>query len=169
MKKTLIIAVLMLSLASMSIFALGIGIQGGSDVYNYGYYGYGYYGRYSSLDITFKIDSIPLMFAVGIPSFNPFALGISADYWILNPTLTGGNGWNLSWYLGVGGFVNFFIPQNDFFFGFGARVPIGLSFRFLKEILELYLQIAPGIELDVYNGVHPGFILPINYGFRVWI
>ena len=159
MKKKIVLAALMLCIACTSIFAFGIGVQGGTDVVNNGVTG---------LDITFKLSSIPLMFAVGIPSFNPFALGVSADYWIVNPSIIGNSVLSLNWYVGVGIFGDFFIGD-DFYFGVGARVPIGLNIYFLKQILELYLQVAPGIEIDFDNGVDPDFVCPINYGVRVWI
>ena len=166
MKKKIVAGALMLCLACGSIFAFGIGIQGGSNVYGYATG----YSDSTGLDITFKLNKIPLLFAVGIPHFyDPFALGISGDYWIINPSIVGGRSWSLNWYIGAGIFANFFIPKNSFYFGFGLRVPIGLNLFFLRRILEAYVQIAPGIEIDIQNGVHPEFILPINYGLRVWI
>ena len=159
MKKRIALAALMLCIACASIFAFGIGVQGGTDVAKHGVTG---------VAVTFKLSSIPLLFAVEIPSFDPFALGVSADYWIVNPAIIGNSALSLNWYIGAGIFGDFFIGD-DFYAGLGARVPIGINLFFLKQILELYLQVAPGVEFEVGNGFDVGFTCPVNYGLRVWI
>ena len=159
MKKKIIAGALMLCLACGSIFAFGIGIQGGTDVAN---------GGKTGVAVTFKLDSVPLLFAVEVPSFDPFAIGVSGDYWILNPSIVGGSGWSLNWYIAAGIFGNLFIGE-ELSFGVGARVPVGLNIFFLRKILEGYLQVAPGVELEIGNGVSFGFVCPINYGIRIWI
>ena len=159
MRKKIVLAAIMLCIACGSIFAFGIGVQGGTDVAA---------GGQTGVDITFKLDRIPLMFAVGIPSFSPISVGVTADYWIINPAIVGGPSWSLNWYIGAGIFGNFFLGD-DFFVGLGARIPIGLNIYFLRHILEGYLQVAPGIEFEVGNGFRVDFVCPINYGLRVWI
>ena len=159
MRKKIVVVALMLCVACTSIFAFGIGIQGGTDVAWSGKTGF---------DITFKLDHLPLMFAVGIPTFDPFSLGISADVWLFNPTIVGGSSWRLGWFVGVGVFADLFL-YTDFLIGVGARLPIGLNIYFLRNILEGYVQVAPGIELEVGLSLRPDFVCPINYGIRVWI
>ncbi len=161
MTKKIVVVALMLCLACGSIFAFGIGVQGGTDVAN---------NAVTGVAVTFKLTSFPLLFAVEIPSFDPFAIGISGDYWILNPSITGGRSWSLNWYVGAGIFGDVFIGiGKDVSFGVGARIPVGLNIFFLRGILEAYLQVAPGLELEIDNGVGFDFVCPINYGLRVWI
>lgn len=154
MTKKIIVALLMLCVAG-SVFAVGIGIQGGTDVANSGTTG---------IDITFKLDSVPFVFAVGIPSFDPLAIGLTADYWILNDNLVG----PLNWFIGAGLFGQMFIGDDDFNFTVGARVPVGLNFFFARDMFELYLQVAPGLGANIGNGVEMDFVCPINYGLRFW-
>lgn len=154
MTKKIIVALLMLCIAG-SVFAVGIGIQGGTDVANSGTTG---------IDITFKLDSVPFVFAVGIPSFDPLAIGLTADYWILNDNLVG----PLNWFIGAGLFGQLFIGDDDFNFTVGARVPVGLNFFFARDMFELYLQVAPGLGANIGNGVEMDFVCPINYGLRFW-
>lgn len=72
MKKTILIMAVLLVICIHSAFTWGIGIQGGSDIIN---------GGNGVGGITFKLDTVDLIFGVEIPSFNPFAIGITADYW----------------------------------------------------------------------------------------
>lgn len=153
-RKVLILAAVLLAFASISAFSWGIGIQGGSDIANHGH---------GSGAITFKLDTIDLIFGVEIPSFDPFAIGVTADYWFFNPTIAN----PLRWYLGVGGFGSVFIGDNVGAFSLGARVPVGLN-MFLADFFEIYAQVAPGIQLAISNGVEPDFICPINLGLRFW-
>ena len=167
MKRKIILVALMLCIACGSIFAFGIGIQGGTDLA---------WGYRTGLDVTFKFEKFPLLFGLGIPSFpvggDPLALRLSADYWITNPTIVGGNVLSLNWFIGVGVFGDLYMQLRDPidpYFGFGARVPIGLNLYFFRRIFEAYVQIAPGVRFDFENGFDAGFYCPINYGLRVWV
>lgn len=150
-RKVLILAAVLLAFASISAFSWGIGIQGGSDVVRGGGAG----------AVTFKLDSIDLIFGVEFPSFDPFEVGVTADYWFFNPTIAN----PLRWYLGVGGFAAISTRNSEF--SAGARVPVGLN-MFLADFFEIYLQVSPGIRLGIGNGVHPSFVLPANFGLRFW-
>ena len=92
------------------------------------------------------------------------AIGLTADYWILNDNLVG----PLNWFIGAGLFGQMFIGDDDFNFTVGARVPVGLNFFFARDMFELYLQVAPGLGANIGNGVEMDFVCPINYGLRFW-
>ena len=102
-----------------------------------------------------------MIFGVEFPSFDPFEVGVTADYWFFNPTIAN----PLRWYLGVGGFAAISTRNSEF--SAGARVPVGLN-MFLADFFEIYLQVSPGIRLGIGNGVHPSFVLPANFGLRFW-
>lgn len=154
MKKTILIMAVLLVICIHSAFTWGVGIQGGADIIN---------GGSGVGGITFKLDTVDLIFGVEIPSFNPFAIGITADYWFFDKTIVE----PLGWFFGVGGFVSAFIGNNSSAVGFGARVPVGLHL-FPVDFFEIYLQGAPGIQITVANGVRPSFIFPLNLGLRFW-
>lgn len=138
-----------------ALFATGIGIQGGSDVAN---------GRNGSLDVTFKLDKSPLIFAVGIPSFEPLSIGVTGDYWIVNENLVE----FVNYYVGVGGFASVYISDNYTGLTIGPRVPVGLNAFFVDNVFEVYLQAAPGLALNIGNGFSPDFVCPLNFGLRYW-
>lgn len=153
-KKILTIVALIMTVCTVSAFSWGIGIQGGTDVAN---------GGHGNVAITFKLDTNNFIFAVEVPSFNPLAVGVSADYWFLNNTIAN----PLKWYLGAGLMGAFYIGNDVAAFSFGARVPVGLN-MFLDGFFEPYLQIAPGVAISISNGIHPGFVCPVNFGMRFW-
>ncbi|OJF76559.1 MAG: hypothetical protein BKP49_06175 [Treponema sp. CETP13] len=142
-------------LSTSAIFAAGIGIQAGSDVANSGN---------SSLDVTFKLDQYPLIFAVGIPSFDPLSIGVTGDYWIVNENISG----PLNYYIGVGAFADLYISDSYSGFDIGPRLPIGINTFFAKNVLELYLQMAPGLAINIGNGIGSDFVCPLNFGLRFW-
>lgn len=152
-KKILSVMGAIFLVCSVNAFSWGIGIQGGADPF----------GTSGEASVTFKLDSTDLIFGVAIPSFAPFALGVTADYWFLNENIAG----PLNWYLGAGLFGSIFIGNNAGAVTFGARAPIGLN-MFIADVVEPYLQIAPGCALTVTNGVIPRFTMPINLGVRFW-
>lgn len=158
MLKRIFIGFIMLFVAGSGIFATGIGIQGGTDVAA---------GGKTGIDITFKLNSVPLIFTVGIPSFSPLAVGVTADYWVLNDNLVG----PLNWYIGAGLFAQIYTDSDEHmdagFFG-GVRVPVGLNMFFADNMFEVYVQLAPGLGIGIGNGIHPDFIIPFNYGIRFW-
>ncbi|MGL4982308.1 MAG: hypothetical protein ACRC4W_05595 [Treponemataceae bacterium] len=152
-KKVLIVLVALMLCCSTNIFAFGIGVQGGFSFPNLG-----------SLDITFKLDSIPLIFTASAYMGNTFSLGITADYWFFNSQITG----PLYWFVGVGAGASFAIGD---IFGANivARVPIGLNMYFLNNTIEPYIQVLPGIGVQVAPKVGVGFALDANIGIRFWI
>lgn len=142
-------------LSTSAMFAAGIGVQAGSDVANNGS---------NSLDVTFKLDTCPLIFAVGIPSFDPLSIGVTADYWIVNKNIGG----PFNYFVGAGVFSDLYISDSYTSFDIGPRIPLGINTFFAKNAFELYIQIAPGLALNINNGFTSDFVCPLNFGLRFW-
>ena len=157
MKKAIMIAALVV-IGTASIFAFGIGVQGGYSL------GPGMGGA----AITFKLDKLPWVFAAdGYLVNNNLAFGLTADMWLANKTLAGPlnyyYGWGLAGNIGIGG--------EHLTFGLYARALAGLNAYFLNNFLEVYLQLAwqPGIQIS-NSGVTALLVhFPVAAGIRFWI
>ncbi|WP_191014262.1 hypothetical protein [Treponema zioleckii] len=160
MKKIFLALMLILGIATTKTFALGIGIQAGPVVGS---------GFHSGGAITFKLDQLPCVFAVAIPSFDPFAIGVTADWWMENPTIK--DFWK--WYYGFGAAGAFYVNGDDgdssAALGVGGRILIGTNVLLLNDVLELYAQAAWQPMLFVGNGIGTHFFnFPIDIGVRLW-
>lgn len=156
MKRFLSLAGVLLVLGCARVFAFGVGLQGGLGIGN---------TTSGSGAVTFKLDGVPCVFAVSVPSFNPFALGVTADWWIGNPVIQ--NSWH--WFYGVGlaGAVSF--SDSAASFAVGARALIGTDVFLLKDVIEFYAQVAWQPMIVLTNGINPNlFNIPIDLGFRFW-
>lgn len=154
-KKILIVAAAMMVACVAGVFAFGIGIQGG---YNLGVPG--------NVAITFKLDSVPLIFAGNFYiGDHLFALGLTGDYWILNDNIVG----PLNWFIGAGAGVTIAIPdEGDMGLWASARVPIGLNMFLAKDFVEPYIQIVPALALHFSPSFNVDFDLDANIGLRLW-
>lgn len=155
MNKKIIALLLVVALASTgAVFAkTGVGVQGG---YNF--------GGGAGAALTFKLDSLPCVFALDLGLGNGIAVGLTADWWIANPKIEGTWGW----YYGVGlaGSVHIGDPLG---LAVGARALVGTNVFLIDNFLELYLQAAWQPTLSILPNV--GFSLfsvPVNGGFRFW-
>ncbi len=159
--KVLVLAAVLLVAAASGVFAFGIGLQ-----YN-GNAGDEYY---SGVAVTFKVDSIPLIFAVNW-SFveDSTQFGITGDYWILNDKITNvGSSASLNWFIGVGFFADFAFPDDEFVFQGGVRVPVGLN-MFVGKVFEPFLMVAPSFGVQLVPQLDMADIFfPISAGFRFW-
>jgi len=155
MKKKIFLLAVSCIFGMSALFATGLGIQGGTDVANSGT---------NSIDVTFKLNKSPLIFAVGIPSFDPLSIGVTGDYWLVNDNLAG----PVNYFVGIGGFTSLYIDDDTFGLTVGPRLPIGLNTFFAKNVLELYIQMAPGFAITINNGITNNFVCPLNCGLRAW-
>lgn len=156
MKKLFSVLAVLFVMGTTSVFATGLGLQGGPVIGD----GVGGGGA-----ITFKLNSVPCVFAVNIGSFNPFAIGATADWWLGNPSISGTWGW----YYGVGVGGNIYLGNNAAGVGVFGRALVGTNVFLLDKFLELYINIAwqPGIKID--NGIYPALLsFPVDFGFRFW-
>lgn len=153
-KKLIAVLVLALVVSTVSVFAFGIGIQGGA--------GYNIPGN---VGITFKVDKSPLVFA-GNFQFNKeySVIGLTGDYWISNANIAG----PLNYFVGVGfgatlGFSDSIILSGS------ARLPVGVNMFFADGVIEPYVQIVPLFAIQILpEFAVPGFGLDAAAGIRFW-
>lgn len=155
MNKKIIALLLVVALASTgAVFAkTGLGIQGGYTV-----------GGFGGAALTFKVDSLPCVFAADFYIGDSFGLGLTADWWIQNPKIEGTWGW----FYGVGLAGSLYLG-NTIGLAVAPRALIGTNVFFIDNFLEFYLQgawqptlgILPSISFDLVS-------FPINAGIRFW-
>lgn len=159
--KVMVLSVLLLIVTTTGVFGLGIGLQFNGNA-----------GKVftSGVALTFKVDSVPLIFATNWVFDDDYSqFGFTGDYWLVNKKLTNIGSTNLNWFIGIGGFANFIFPKDDFIFVGGLRVPIGLNMFIAKGAFEPFLQVAPsfGVRLVPKLDAESPFF-PISLGFRFW-
>ncbi|ULQ60775.1 hypothetical protein K7I13_05770 [Brucepastera parasyntrophica] len=154
-KKIIAVVAILLCVGTVNVFAFGIGVQAG------GTFGTGVGGGAA---LTFSFGH-PWYFAVDFGfGDNSFGVGVTGDYWFYNPTITG----PLSFYIGGGIFGSVWLGDNVAF-TVGGRIPIGLDLKLAKNVIELYLQVAPGFGARIASN-SGGFYwtIPVNLGVRFW-
>lgn len=181
MKKVLMVLVLAAIIATGTAFAdhpegWGIGLTG-----SYGFGTEGYLGAGGG--IFLKIPGVPIFWNIGVGlATNAFGLSVTGDYYIIDSPISG----ELGWFLGVGGFFNWFHYSMASFgidytydnLAFGIRVPVGISWMPLPQ-LEFIADVAPSFGLGMPGSYKIGGIeykydpefywgVPIEIGFRYW-
>lgn len=157
MRKVVVLVCVLTVISMTSVFAFGIGIQGG---FNAGI-GNG------DAAVTFKLDNVPFVFAGNVQiNGGGFGLGLTADYWVLNDTFIAAP---FKWYIGLGGYGTIRIGD-PLALSVGLRVPVGINAFFFENFLEPYIQVAPSIGINILPSFNfPSFFVPINLGVRFWI
>src|ERR1051325_1530873 len=125
---------------------LGIGIIAGEPT--------GLTGEYRLSDRT-AIDM-----ALGFDLFADRDLYVHADFLFVLPDLLSGGSVGLSPYLGPGGFL---VAVHAVVLG--ARVPFGLSLDFTKAPLQIFLELAPRLEIIPDVHLDRGGALGFRYYF----
>lgn len=152
MKKLIAVMVLGILIGTASIFAFGIGVQGGGGVSG----GRGIGGA----ALTFKLDTAPWVFAV---DWDFARIGISADQWFLNKPFAS----PFNFYVGWGVYVGMGLGGGNLL-AVGGRIPIGINAFFLDGMLEPYFQIVPSLGLSVFDFHFPDWGVAGNLGLRFW-
>jgi hypothetical protein len=154
-KKVFLIVLVLILAASTGAFAIGIGGAFSSSPIGPGaYYGGG--------ALSLKLDGMPLLGISGYSNSGVFALGGTADWWMVNENLSG----ILNYYAGIGGYAHISLGSPTAF-GFGARIPLGLN-AYVLDPLELFLEIAPAIGVSIGTGSIFDWGLQSAIGFRFW-
>ena len=156
MKKLLSVLAILAVMGTAKIFAFGIGAQGG----------YPLGGA-----LTFKADNLPCIFAVNAYLGDVTGIGVTADWWINNPTIQGT--WGYYYGVGIGGTMHF--ADNYSALSVGPRAVLGTNVFALDKFLEFYLQAAyqPTLNINLSGGDGKigfnwiGFNAAL--GFRVWL
>lgn len=158
MKKLLSVLAVLFVMGTTSVFALGIGAQGG---YNPGLGGAG-------AAVTFKLNKLPYVFAadLNIAGGALQSVGITADMWLANPKIEGSWGY----FYGIGLAAGLRGLSSNVNFGIGARAVLGTNVFVLKRALEFYLDVAwqPMFWFGGDWSTQDLLNFPINFGFRFW-
>jgi hypothetical protein len=156
MKKFLTLAAVFCLVSSLQAFSLGLGVEVTAPLSSAGAGG--------GLAATFKLDKVPYVFGVGFSATpNGAHMGATADYWMAGGRLID----FLNWYAGPGLFVDLNTGSGSSF-GAGLRIPVGLNAYVFKKTLELFVEVAPALGVDVNPVQFPTFDLQSALGFRFW-
>ena len=154
MKKLFSVLAVLFVLGTVNVFALGIGPQGGYTV-----------NGAPSGAVTFKVDSIPCVFAVTFDIGNVSSVGVTADWWIANPKIEG----TFGYFYGVGLAGSAVVGEDTGAMFVGGRALVGLNIFLLNKFLEPYIQVAWQPGIIIHDGIHPTFNqIPLNVGLRFW-
>jgi hypothetical protein len=157
-KKIVLLGSVLFLLAAAQGFSLGIGIRasGGYD-----------WGGGLLISTGSGADAKGMHFGINYYfGEDAFHLGVTGDYWLLNNTLTQVGPGTLDWYLGCGLFI-WINGNDDFGFGGGFRVPIGLDLNFGR--VDIFLEIAPQLGLGLLPSVSlSGDWVNGAIGIRFW-
>ena len=155
MKKLFSVLAVLFVLGTVNVFAkTGIGAQAGYTV-----------NGVPSGAVTFKVDSVPCVFAVNFDIGKVTSVGVTADWWIANPVITGP--WHYFYGVGLAGSVA--VGDNSGMVFVGGRALVGTNVYLLNNFLELYLQIAWQPGIFIHDGIHPVYDqVPLNAGLRFW-
>jgi hypothetical protein len=158
-KKIVLLGSVLFLLAAVQGFSLGIGIRA-SRGYDWG----------GGILISTGPGSDDKAMHFGV-NYNfgedAFYLGVTGDYLLLDKPITPVGSGSLDWYLGAGLFI-WIHDNDDFGFGGGLRVPIGLDLNFGR--IDIFLEVAPQIGLSLLPSVSFGGSDWVNgaIGFRFW-
>jgi len=150
MKKLIAVMVLGILIGTASIFAFGIGVQGGGGVGGGG------------VALTFKLDTAPWVFAVDWNLVGS-RIGISADQWFINKPFAS----PFNFYVGWGVYVGMGLGGGNLL-AVGGRIPIGINAFFLDGMLEPYFQIVPSIGVSAIPRIDLDWGVAANLGLRFW-
>lgn len=115
--------------------------------------------------LTFKVSKLPCVFAADIGLGSVTHVGVTADWWIANPKISGAWGY----YYGVGVYGGVGIGGDNVTIGVGPRALIGTNVFIMDGFLEFYLQAAWQPTLWINSGAGFGWLnFPVNAGFRFW-
>lgn len=171
MKKLVLVVVLVAVIGTGTVFAqgahpnkLGIGILWGGNVGNH---------FSNNLALSLKVPSVPIFWGITARITNDwFAVGVQGDYYMIGSYFVGDM---LGWFLGLGFYANAGFGDNSSNIGFGARLPVGLTFQPLN-FFEVFLNIAPQVGGAIWiSGDKDGFEFPhggffnFELGIRFWL
>ena len=174
MKKKLVLVVALATfLAVGTAFAspvhpntFGIGGIWGSSVGGDG----GNFSDNNRVALSLKFPTIPIFWGIRAGGFNDTLwVGVQGDLYFMGSQLTR----TLGWFLGFGAYGQVWLGS-DVAFGFGGRLPIGLTWQPL-QFLEFFGNIAPQIGGYIYTHGDGGFEFPhggllgIELGIRIWL
>ena len=139
--------------ASSAVHSLGLGLSfGGRGAFG-GTRGFGAANTMLSL----KLDNQD--FLLGIGADQNSGLAATADWWLVQKPLEG----IINYYAGPGGYLGISSNSVDA----GLRIPFGLNI-YPIDPLELFVEIAPAIGVNIDPFRFPTFGWQTALGFRFW-
>lgn len=123
----------------------------------------------NNVALSLKAPTLPVFWGIRLGIGDDFWLGLQGDIYIMGAELIP----TLYWFLGIGAFGNFWFGD-EASIGFGARLPIGLTWQPL-DLLEVFINLAPQLGGHIYTGSGGGFTFPhggflgFEFGIRVWL
>ncbi len=162
MKKGIALLVFVMMASGASLFAFGIGLQFDGIITK---------DFDPGLAVTFKFESVPLIFAANWMFTSPRSeIGLTGDVWFVNPEITSFSAGSLNFFVGAGFFTKvMFGNDEDFGFNAGLRIPVGVNLYLAGRFVEIFAQVAPSFGLKILPTLDfdtPFF--PVSAGARLW-
>lgn len=169
MKKLMMVFLVLLLIAGMAGTAGAAGKDGLAlgAVFGTSFGGYGFGG--GDVALALHIPSLPIYWALGLNiSGSYLGLRVAGDYYLMGGNLVKASGFQLDWFLGVGG-SGALTLGSSLGLSLGARLPIGLIWPIIPK-LDLWLDAAPTLGLTLLPYVNfPYWHIPVELGIRYWL
>jgi len=151
--------------------------------------GVGWNGWVSHHDIypaslSLKIPKVPIFWGlnVKIPNYSDFAMGVTGDYYILEPNLVrktktdedGSYNIMIDWYFGVGFYTNAYMGRKYRGAEGGLRIPFGVSWHALQDVKKLEVSVGSvgGLGIGGNNVLDDPYFhfyfIPVEIAVRWW-
>ena len=168
MKKFVLVVALVAILGAGTAFASPVHPDGfGIGALWTGHMDFGGGGLWNGAALSLHIPGVPVFWGIQLGFGNALSIGVIGDGYFLGSELVN----TLSWFLGVGGYVNLHLGD-EAAIGLGVRVPIGLTWQPI-DLIEVFFNSGLSLGLSIWTygdgGVHfPDFGMPIELGIRFW-
>jgi hypothetical protein len=155
--KKILITLGFLTLFSMYSFSLGIGASLTLPIADS--------GVNPGVMATIKPSSNSLVYGMGLAiKPNYFRLGLTGDLWLAKGKLID----FLNFYMGPGLYAGMTVIGSSSNIDLGVRLPVGINAYLLKNSIELFIEIAPALGLDLNPVTFPILSAQGSFGFRFW-
>lgn len=114
----------------------------------------------SGLTLKYRMSSQQALdFRLGISFLDDGAFEFQVNYLVSPFLLTSGSGFNLPFYVGIGGEIFFFDRGRNDFLALLGRVPIGVAMELTSVPIDIFLEVAPklliipGLAVDIDGAI----------------